>query len=53
MNHLDWMPESKVMSKILTGVQAGILIRIGLGFGANFFLFLAPIKVKFNWIGLL
>ena len=36
LNHLDWISEPKVMPKILTDVQAGILIRIGLGFGANF-----------------
>ena len=36
LNHLDWISEPKVMLKILTDVQAGILIRIGLGFGANF-----------------
>ena len=41
------------MPKILTDVQAGILIRIGLRFGANFLLFLDPIGLKFNWVGLL
>ena len=41
------------MSKILTDAQAGILIRIGLVFGENFLWFLAPIGVKFNWVGLL
>ena len=41
------------MSKILTDVQAGILIRIRLGFGANFLSFLAPIGLAFNWVGLL
>ena len=38
LNHLDWISEPKVMLKILTDVQAGILIRIGL---------------EFNWVGLL
>ena len=41
------------MLKILTDVQAGILIRIGLGFGVNFLWFLAPIGLKFDWAGLL
>ena len=41
------------MPKILTDVQAGILIQIGLGFDANFLWFLAPIGLKFDWIGLL
>ena len=41
------------MPKILTDVQAGILIRIGLGFGVNFLSFLAPIRLKFNWLGLI
>ena len=41
------------MLKILTDMQAGILIRIGLGFGANFLWFLATIGLKFNWVGLL
>ena len=41
------------MPKILTDVQVGILIRIGLGFDANFLLFLTPIGLKFNWVGLL
>ena len=36
LNHLDWISKPKVMPKILTDVQAEILIRIGLGFGANF-----------------
>ena len=53
MNHRDWTSEPKVMSKILTDAQTGILIRIGFGFGANFFWFLAPIRLKFNWVGLL
>ena len=38
LNHLDWISEPKVMSKILTDVQTRILIRIGLGF---------------NWVSLL
>ena len=33
-------------------MQSGILIRIGLGFGANFLGFLAPIGLKFHWVGL-
>ena len=41
------------MSKILTDEQAGILIRIGLGFSAIFLKFIAPIGLKFNWIDLL
>ena len=41
------------MPKILTDMQAGILIQIGLGFGANFLWFLAPIGLKFDWAGLL
>ena len=53
LNHLDWTSESKVMPKILTDVQAGILIRIGLGFGVNFLWFLAPIGLTFNWVDLL
>ena len=53
LNHLDWISEPKVMSKILTDVQAEILIRIGLGFDVNFLWFLAPIGLKFDWIGLL
>ena len=44
---------AKIYAKKLTDVQAGILIRIGLGFGANFLWFLAPIGLKFNWVGLL
>ena len=32
LNHLDWTSEPKVMLKILNDMQAGILIRIGLGF---------------------
>ena len=48
LNHLDWTFELKVMPKILTDVQVGILIRIGLGFGANFLWFLTPIGLKFN-----
>ena len=38
LNHLNWISEPKVMPKILTDVQAGIQIWIGLGF---------------NWVGLL
>ena len=53
LNHLDWTSEPKVMPNILTNVQAGILIRIGLRFGANFLWFLAPIGLKFNWVGIL
>ena len=41
------------MSKILTNMQAGILIRIGLGFGVNFLSFLTPIGLEFNWVDLL
>ena len=41
------------MLQILTGTQAGIQIQIGLGFGANFLWFLAPIGLEFNWVGLL
>ena len=41
------------MPKILTDVKAEILIRIGLGFGANFLWFLAPVGLKFDWVGLL
>ena len=36
LNYLDWTSDPKVMPKILTDMQARILIRIGLGFGANF-----------------
>ena len=36
LNHLYWISEPKVMPKILIDVQAEILIRIGLGFVANF-----------------
>ena len=53
LNHLDWISKPKVMPKILTDVQAEILIRIGLGFGANFLWFLAPIGLEFNWVGIL
>ena len=38
LNHLDWTSEPEVMLKILTNVQAGILIRNGL---------------EFDWVGLL
>ena len=41
------------MLQILTSVQAGILIRIGLRFSANFFWFLTPIGLEFDWVGLL
>ena len=41
------------MPKILTDVQAEILIQIELGFGANFLWFLASIGLKFDWVGLL
>ena len=41
------------MPKILTDVQARIVIQIGLGFGANFLWFLTLIGLKFNWVGLL
>ena len=41
------------MLEILTGEQAGILIRIGLRFDANFLWFFAPIGLEFNWVGLL
>ena len=37
LNNLDWTFKLKVMPKILTDVQAGILIQIGFGFGVNFF----------------
>ena len=50
LNHLDWTSEPKVMPKILTDVQAEILIRIGLGFGVNFFDSL--LQVDLNLIGL-
>jgi len=40
------------MPKILLGVQARILIQIGLGFGANFLWYLTPIGLKLNWVGL-
>ena len=53
LNHLDWISEPKVMSKILTDVQAKILIWIGLGFCANFLWFLVSVGLKFNWVGLL
>ena len=53
LNHLNWTSELKVMPKILTDVHAGILIRIGLGFSANFLWFLTLIGLKFNWVGLL
>ena len=33
---LDWTSDPKVIPTILTDVQAGILIQIGLGFDANF-----------------
>ena len=49
----NWISEPKVMPKILTDVQARILIRIGFRFGANFLWFLAPVGLKFNWVGLL
>ena len=41
------------MPKIQIGVQAGILVQIGLGFDANFLSFLTPIEIKFHWVGLL
>ena len=53
LNQLNWTSAPKVMLQILTGVQAGILVRIGLGLGANFFWFLTPIELEFNWVGLL